>query len=166
MNSSEQGFHTWMDSPIGRLFLIAQEQGLTAVYQITQSKEVAPFLSLSNQEHPHLECAQTQLQAYFAGHLHQFTVPLFVNHGTEFQRQVWQALTTIPYGQTWTYAQLADCIGRPKAVRAVGAANGRNPLGIIVPCHRVIASSGALQGYAGGLLNKQKLLHFEQKNSI
>lgn len=107
-----------------------------------------------------LKLAAEQLNEYFAGTRQQFSLPL-APAGTAFQQQVWQALRTIAYGQTLSYGQLAQAIGRPSAVRAVAAANGRNPLSVIVPCHRVIGANGQLTGYAGGLERKQALLHLE-----
>ncbi len=104
-----------------------------------------------------------QLQAYFCGELRQFTLPLDM-HGTQFQREVWQALQQIPFGQTRSYADIAESIGRPKAVRAVGAANGANPVPVVVPCHRVIGKSGKLVGFAGGLELKSRLLELEGHN--
>lgn len=106
------------------------------------------------------ECAR-QLEAYFLGKLCDFDLPL-APRGTEFQRAVWQALSEIPFGETRTYAEQARSLGKPKAMRAVGAANGRNPISIIVPCHRVIGANGTLTGYAGGLPRKQWLLHHER----
>jgi len=103
-----------------------------------------------------------QLQAYFGGELKEFDLPLALE-GTDFQLRVWKALRTIPYGETISYAQLAQCIGNPKAVRAVGLANGSNPIPIIVPCHRVIGSDGSLTGFGGGLSTKKKLLELENK---
>jgi methylated-DNA-[protein]-cysteine S-methyltransferase len=102
-----------------------------------------------------------QLGAYFDGRLRTFSLPL-APVGTAFQTEVWRTLGTIPYGQTWTYTELAERIGRPAAVRAVGAANGRNPIPIIIPCHRVIGSSGKLVGFGGGLETKRALLGLEQ----
>lgn len=109
---------------------------------------------------PGLAPVSSQLQAYFRGTLRSFDMPLDMR-GTPFQREVWQALTAIPFGETRSYGQIAAQIGRPKAVRAVGAANGANPVPIIVPCHRVIGSNGKLTGYAGGLALKQQLLALE-----
>jgi len=103
-----------------------------------------------------------QLQAYFGGELKEFDLPLALE-GTDFQLRVWKALRTIPYGETFSYAQLAQCIGNPKSVRAVGLANGSNPIPIIVPCHRVIGSDGSLTGFGGGLSTKKKLLELENK---
>ena len=101
-----------------------------------------------------------ELDAYFLGTLRVFTIPL-APHGTDFQKRAWIALTKIPYGETRSYGQQAHSIGSPAAVRAIGAANGKNPIGIIVPCHRVIGANGALTGYAGGLHNKEFLLKLE-----
>lgn len=103
-----------------------------------------------------------QLQAYFRGELKEFDLPL-VMEGTDFQLRVWNALRAIPYGETISYAQLARHVGNPKAVRAVGLANGRNPIPIIVPCHRVIGSDGSLTGFGGGLATKKKLLELESE---
>jgi methylated-DNA-[protein]-cysteine S-methyltransferase len=112
-----------------------------------------------------LLAAEEQLNDYFAGRRSKFTVKLdFV--GTEFQMKVWKALTTIPFGETRSYAQIAQQVGSPKAVRAVGAANGRNPISIIAPCHRVIGSNGKLTGFAGGLEIKARLLGLESKNNL
>lgn len=111
-------------------------------------------------EHPILRQAVRELEEYFAGRRREFTVPV-APEGTEFQLAVWAGLTRIPYGTTWSYAQLAQAIGRPQAVRAVGAANGANPIGIIIPCHRVIGSDGSLTGFGGGLPLKRRLLELE-----
>ncbi|PPU92268.1 methylated-DNA--[protein]-cysteine S-methyltransferase [Xanthomonas albilineans] len=109
--------------------------------------------------------ARTQLQAYFAGERTRFELPL-APHGTAFQRRVWEALLDIPYGTTWSYAQLAQHLGQPRAVRAVGAANGRNPLPILVPCHRVIGANGTLTGFGGGLPTKAALLELERRTNV
>jgi O-6-methylguanine DNA methyltransferase len=111
-------------------------------------------------ESPWLEQLSIELNAYFAGALRTFSIPLDLR-GTPFQQDVWRTLQTIPYGEVWSYTQLAHAIGRPKAVRAVGAANALNPVAILVPCHRLIGSDGALRGYAGGLELKQQLLQLE-----
>lgn len=111
---------------------------------------------------PILNLAAQQLEEYFHGLRRDFTIPLKAN-GTQFQQQVWQALTHIPYGMTYTYKELAETIGKPKASRAVGSACNRNPLPIVIPCHRVIGSSGSLTGYAGGLELKAMLLKMEEK---
>jgi len=114
-------------------------------------------------DHPHLEQAESELRQYFAGTLHKFTVPL-VLAGTEFQRSVWQGLLQIPYGATCSYEQLARDVGRPKAQRAVGTANGNNRMAVIIPCHRVVGNDGRLCGYGGGLWRKQFLLEHERKS--
>jgi O-6-methylguanine DNA methyltransferase len=110
---------------------------------------------------PELDALERELADYFEGRLTRFGVPLDLR-GTPFQVSVWRALLEIPYGETWSYAEVADTIGRPKAQRAVGAANGANPIPVIVPCHRVIASGGGLGGYGGGLETKQRLLALER----
>ena len=117
-----------------------------------------------SEDPPLLREALRQLAAYFAGALAEFDLPLAMN-GTEFQKRVWRALLEIPYGETWSYSQLAGHIGNPAAVRAVGAANGQNPLAIIVPCHRVIGAHGNLVGYGGGLPLKQMLLDLEAEHA-
>lgn len=109
---------------------------------------------------PLLLDAAEQLRAYFAGELRDFELPL-APHGTAFQRQVWVAVSAVPYGSTATYSEIATAVGRPNACRAVGAANGRNPIPVIVPCHRIIGAAGALTGYGGGLDRKRSLLDLE-----
>jgi methylated-DNA-[protein]-cysteine S-methyltransferase len=109
--------------------------------------------------------AEEQLTAYFAGELKEFTVELRLN-GTPFQRSVWEQLRLIPYGQTRSYGELADALGNPRASRAVGLANGKNPIGIIVPCHRVIGANGGLTGYGGGLPRKRRLLALERDGGL
>jgi methylated-DNA-[protein]-cysteine S-methyltransferase len=118
---------------------------------------------LGDRDDQHIVLSQTviQLEEYFAGLRNEFDLPLAAA-GTDFQTQVWHALTTIPYGETWSYQELANAIGNPKAVRAVGLANGKNPISIVVPCHRVIGKSGKLTGYAGGVERKQRLLALEK----
>jgi methylated-DNA-[protein]-cysteine S-methyltransferase len=117
-------------------------------------------MTAEESRHPVLVETERQLEEYFAGHRKQFALVLDVS-GTTFQRKVWNALLTIPFGETRSYAQIAQQIGNPAAVRAVGAANGRNPVSIVAPCHRVVGSSGALTGFAGGLDVKARLLAFE-----
>jgi methylated-DNA-[protein]-cysteine S-methyltransferase len=139
-----------------RLRLVASESGIRAI-------EFEPFPSAPgprNDAHPLLRQAATQLQAYFGGQLREFHLTLDMQ-GTDFQKRVWRQLQTIPYGETRSYAQIASAIGTPKAVRAVGSANGSNPIAIVVPCHRVIGSSGRLTGYGGGLPLKKRLLELE-----
>jgi methylated-DNA-[protein]-cysteine S-methyltransferase len=154
-------FSTTISSPIGRLRLCASETGLTHVLHENQHSGETEEAA----EHPHLALAVAQLREYFEGKREVFDVPL-APEGTAFQMDVWEALRTIPYGETLSYADIAEQIGRPKAVRAVGAANGRNPLSIFVPCHRVIGKNGSLTGYAGGLTQKSVLLEIEQADQL
>ncbi|WP_149550838.1 methylated-DNA--[protein]-cysteine S-methyltransferase [Streptomyces marokkonensis] len=152
--------HTVIDSPYGPLTLVADGGVLCGLYMTDQRHRPPEETFGSPDDTPFAE-TEEQLAAYFAGELKEFTVELRL-HGTPFQRRVWEQLTRIPYGETRTYGQLADLLGNPKASRAVGLANGRNPVGIIVPCHRVIGASGGLTGYGGGLDRKQRLLDFER----
>ncbi len=152
-----------MKTPVGELKLVARGETLAAVLWENDSPRRVPLASPGKDDaHPALMEAERQLHDYFAGKRRTFSLK-FDCAGTEFQKAVWQALTTIPFGETRTYAQIARQIGRPKAVRAVGAANGKNPVSIIVPCHRVIGANGALTGFAGGLENKAWLLALEQR---
>ncbi len=156
---------TCHDSPLGAVLLTSDRHSLTGLY--LQGQKYYPTLGPDWLEDPDAEpFAQTQIQLdeYFAGDRQSFDLPL-EPIGTSFQQQVWQLLRQIPYGQTCSYGDLAQQLGLPGGARAVGAANGRNPLSIVVPCHRVIAASGCLTGYAGGLDRKQWLLHHEQKFS-
>lgn len=148
-------------SPIGELLLVADDFALIRLH-VQQGKYVPAVLPhwRADRCHPILSLAQRELDAYFARRLRTFSVTLDPQ-GTPFQRRVWSALTGIPYGATRTYAQQAQAIGQPAAVRAVGAANGRNPISVIVPCHRVVGADGALTGYAGGLHAKRLLLDLE-----
>jgi methylated-DNA-[protein]-cysteine S-methyltransferase len=141
-----------MDTPIGTLWLDADGAGLSI---IAFDGPVG-----SHSDDPLLREAESQLRAYFAGALTRFDLPLSPR-GTEFQRRVWDAVARVPYGTTTTYSAVAAALARPTACRAVGAANGRNPLPIVVPCHRVIGASGALTGYGGGLERKRALLDLE-----
>lgn len=150
-------------SPIGPLLLAASDQGLSGVYFEHHKHFKGSAGWQEHEQHLVLQLARQQLQAYFAGQRQDFDLPLDLSSGTSFQQEVWTALRQIPFAKTSSYAALAQEIQRPKAIRAVGAANGRNPLSIIVPCHRVIASNGALTGYAGGLKNKESLLALEKK---
>ncbi|MGD9844901.1 MAG: methylated-DNA--[protein]-cysteine S-methyltransferase [Variibacter sp.] len=148
-------------SPVGRLKLVASDKGLAAILWENDDPDrvrVGPLLESPG--HPILRETERQLAQYFAGRLKAFTVPLDFQ-GTAFQKSVWKALLTIPFGETRTYADIARQIGRPTAFRAVGAANGKNPISIIAPCHRVIGSSGSLTGFAGGLAAKARLLRLE-----
>ncbi len=148
-----------IDSPLGRLTVSASDDGLHAV-EFPQDGWFLPRHGWREADHPLLSRARLQLDEYFAGRRRAFDLPL-APQGTPFQRAVWFALAGIPYGQTCTYAQLAMRLGRPTASRAVGAANGRNPLGILLPCHRVIGTNGMLTGFSGGLEAKRFLLELE-----
>jgi methylated-DNA-[protein]-cysteine S-methyltransferase len=147
--------YEWTESPIGRLLLVAGDAGLRAI----GFEGAQPRPEWRRQDGSLSEAAR-QLEAYFAGELREFDLALDPQ-GTTFQRHVWKELRRIPFGGSTTYAEMARRIGRPRAVRAVGAANGRNPLPIVIPCHRVIGSDGSLTGYAGGLPIKEFLLRFE-----
>ena len=155
--------YMYMDSPVGALKLVAHDQALVAVmWDNEDHKRVRLAELIEARQHPMLRRVKKQLEEYFTGQRQQFDLPLDFQ-GTDFQQQVWQALLTIPYGEKRSYKDIAVQIGNEKAVRAVGAANGRNPISIIAPCHRVIGSSGALVGFAGGLDKKQILLSLEQQ---
>jgi methylated-DNA-[protein]-cysteine S-methyltransferase len=148
-------------SPIGTLKLVASDEGLVAVlWEKDRPRRVNLPDLVENRAHPLLLRTEKELNEYFSRSRKSFTVPLDMR-GTYFQRQVWEALLGIPFGETRTYGQLANQLGNPKATRAVGAANGRNPIAIIVPCHRVIGFSGKLTGFAGGLDAKDHLLKLE-----
>ena len=150
-----------MASPVGELTLVASDEALVAILWDGDEPDRVPLDNRSpNDEHPVLREVERQLDEYFAGRRTAFALPLDFR-GTAFQRQVWQALLTIPFGETRHYAAIAAQIGRPGAARAVGAANGRNPISIIAPCHRVIGANGALTGFAGGLAAKRRLLQHE-----
>jgi methylated-DNA-[protein]-cysteine S-methyltransferase len=152
-----------IDSPVGELKLVANEHALIAILWENDDPIRVPLPPvLEANSHPILDTAEDQLNNYFAGTLQCFAVPIEFT-GTAFQKQVWQALLTIPFGQTRTYAQIATQIGNPTAIRAVGAANGKNPISIVVPCHRVIGSNGKLTGFAGGLKAKAILLDLESQ---
>lgn len=154
-------FYTQMGSPVGPLLLAADARGLRMVSFDKSKQAAAPMPGWKRDEAPFAEVIR-QLQAYFAGELKEFDLTLALE-GTAFQLRVWNTLRTIPYGETISYAQLAQRIGSPKAVRAVGSANGSNPIPIIIPCHRVIGSDGSLTGFGGGLPTKKKLLALENK---
>ena len=152
-----------VDSPVGRLTLVASDEGLAAIlWENDRPNRVRLEVQADDERHPVLVETDRQLAQYFAGQRRAFALPFDIE-GTAFQREVWNALLTIPFGETRSYAQIARQIGKPRAVRAVGAANGRNPLSIVAPCHRVIGSSGALTGFAGGLDTKARLLALEQR---
>ncbi len=152
-----------MDTPVGRLKLVAGGKGLAAVLWPDDNPRRVPLGALTEDTaNPFLIQAEQELTEYFAGQRSAFTVPLDFN-GTEFQQSVWQVLLTIPFGETRSYGQIAAQLGRPSASRAVGAANGKNPISIIAPCHRVIGTNGKLTGFAGGLETKAHLLALEDE---
>lgn len=153
------------NSPVGPLLIAATGNAVSALYMeiARYSPDPATFGPLAPDDH-FLGGVVRQLQEYFAGERTEFEVAVDAG-GTLFQRSVWEKLREIPYGQTWTYGRLAQALGRPSAGRAVGLANGRNPVSIIVPCHRVIGADGSLTGYGGGLKNKEILLELEGARS-
>jgi len=152
-----------IESPIGKLNLVASDKGLVAVlWEKENPRRVCLSELVANERHPVLVETARQLGEYFAGKRKTFSIALDMR-GTRFQKDVWEALLAIPFGETKSYGQLAKQVGNPRATRAVGAANGRNPVSIIVPCHRVIGSSGKLTGFAGGLEAKAHLLSLEEK---
>lgn len=152
----------YMQSPVGQLRLVANAQALVAVlWDCETENRVRLGELIEDATHPILLKAKCQLMEYFKGERQVFDLPLDFVVGTDFQKQVWQALFTIPYGETRSYKDIAQHIGNVKAVRAVGAANGKNPISIIAPCHRVIGANGKLVGFAGGLDKKEILLKIE-----
>ena len=154
-------FFKEMNSPVGRIKLVASDRGLAAILWPEDNPKRVQVRDYSrDDQHPILLEAERQLNQYFAGERKEFDLELDPI-GTDFQKEVWKALEKIPYGETRTYSDIARQIGRESAVRAVGAANGRNPLSIVVPCHRVIGASGELTGFAGGLEAKACLLSLE-----
>ncbi|MFD4611215.1 methylated-DNA--[protein]-cysteine S-methyltransferase [Streptomyces sp. NPDC058440] len=152
--------YTVIDSPYDLLTLVADDGVLCGLY-MTEQRHRPPEESFGEPDDAPFGEAVEQLEAYFGSELKEFTVPLRL-HGTQFQRSVWDQLRKIPYGETRSYGDLATALGKPGASRAVGLANGKNPVGIIVPCHRVIGTGGSLTGYGGGLPRKQRLLDFER----
>jgi len=155
-----------MKSPVGALKLVASDRGLAAIlWENDNPKRVRLNIVGEDRSHPTLLETERQLAEYFAGTRKNFTVALDFA-GTEFQKKVWQALLAIPFGQTRSYGEIAKALGNPGASRAVGAANGRNPISIIAPCHRVIGASGKLTGFAGGLEAKAHLLALEAQPAI
>lgn len=155
--------HCVIDSPFGPLTLVATDGVLAGLYMDRQRHRPAEetFGERVDPDEEPFGVVRAQLDEYFAGKRTEFELPLAMA-GTEFQRTVWTELRRIPYGETISYGQLAEAIGRPSASRAVGLANGRNPIGIIVPCHRVVGSTGDLTGYGGGIERKRALLEFEK----
>jgi len=159
---------TTMDSPMGVLTLVASETGLRAVLWPSDDPARVPLgmviETADTTEHPVLTAAVDQLGEYFAGDRQNFDLPLDPV-GTDFQQSAWMALRAIPYGETVSYGEQAAAIGDKRKARAVGAANGRNPISIVVPCHRVVGSNGSLTGFAGGLDSKRWLLEHESKTA-
>jgi methylated-DNA-[protein]-cysteine S-methyltransferase len=151
--------HTFIDSPIGTLTLVRDEAGLTGVF-MPEHRPAPNEAGFGERDDAAFADALQQFGEYWAGERTDFELPLAPT-GTEFQLRVWNALRTIPHGETRTYGWIAEQIGQPTAVRAVGLANGRNPISIVVPCHRVVGASGALTGYAGGVERKRFLLDLE-----
>jgi len=153
-------YKTSLPSPIGPITLLSDGKSITGLYMRSEPGEAAGAQQSDSCEP--LNAAKEQIDEYFAGTRTDFDLPLSLR-GTDFQRRVWQALQTIPFGQTISYAELAQRVGIPKGPRAVGQANGANPVSIIVPCHRVIAADGTLGGYGGGLDRKRALLDLERR---
>jgi methylated-DNA-[protein]-cysteine S-methyltransferase len=154
-------YYTFFESPLGKMLLTANAEALTGLH--FAGEKYYPGVRedwRESAEHEPLARARQQLNEYFVGNRTRFDIAL-APEGTAFQRTVWHALTSVPFGETRSYGEIAAKIGEPKASRAVGAANGRNPISIIVPCHRIIGASGDLTGYAGGLQRKQALLALE-----
>ena len=147
-------------SPVGPLLLGADDEFLRLIWFSTPRHPLPRSAKLARGDNAVLRETGAQLEAYFSGALKTFDLPLRPV-GTAFQREVWSTLARIPYGQTWSYGDVARRIGKPQAVRAVGAANGRNPIPIVLPCHRVIGADGSLTGFGGGLPAKQFLLALE-----
>ena len=154
--------YKFVRSPVGRLKLVASDRGLVAILWAADEKKKRVALPVAEKQdrHPLLIEAEGQLTDYFGGHRKRFTLK-FDLRGTPFQKKVWRALLRIPFGETRTYSEIARQLGRPNAARAVGAANGKNPISIIAPCHRLIGSTGKLHGFAGGLKAKADLLKLE-----
>lgn len=156
----------FIPSPVGELQLVADDVGLVAILWDTDETSRVPLVvDQAQARHATLEQAEHELGEYFAGSRKVFTVP-FAPRGTPFQQAVWSALQEIPFGETRSYAQIADRVGNRQGVRAVGGAIGRNPLSIMIPCHRVIGSNGKLTGFAGGLNRKSFLLDLESKQRL
>lgn len=153
ISDSSSIFIDYLETPMGILQLQADITGLSAIGFVEERQTTSKRSKITDQ-------AKQQLREYFAGHRQEFDLPTSVK-GTEFQQQVWQQLSQIPYGQTCSYQDIANRLDKPKAVRAVGGANGKNPLTIVVPCHRVVGANGSLTGYAWGVSRKKYLLKHE-----
>jgi methylated-DNA-[protein]-cysteine S-methyltransferase len=158
-------YHRIIPSPVGKLTLIADDKALCALV-FENGKHKAQFISQPAAKHPVLDRAEKQLAEYFRGARTAFDLPLAFHRGTEFQKKAWRALTRIPYGKTVSYREQAKMLGDIKKARPIGQANGKNPIAIIVPCHRVIGASGSLTGYGGGLKTKEFLLGLEQRAAL
>jgi methylated-DNA-[protein]-cysteine S-methyltransferase len=156
--------YTHYDTPLGNVLLAADERGLRLISFASGKRPERPQPDWRRDRTPFMETIR-QLRAYFARELREFDLPLSLE-GTEFQLRVWHNLCAIPYGETISYGQLACRVGNPKAARAVGLANGSNPIPIVVPCHRVIGTNGSLVGYGGGLSNKKALLFLEKQHEF
>jgi methylated-DNA-[protein]-cysteine S-methyltransferase len=161
MRNATQRACTRYESPMGTMLLAASEKGLAGVWFVGQRHGPDTRGWYEDAEHPVLRQAVAQLVEYFAGQRTGFDLPLDLQGGTPFQQSVWDALLRIPRGGTTSYAELARRLGKPQAARAIGAAVGRNPVSIVVPCHRVLGTDGTLTGYAGGLERKTALLQLE-----
>jgi methylated-DNA-[protein]-cysteine S-methyltransferase len=161
MKTIEAPYYSELESPIGQLLIVGDEASLRGLYMLDHRHQL-PVAEGCERNDRAFSAVRQQLSAYFAGKLRKFEVSLAVE-GSAFQKQVWQALLDIPFGETESYGQLARRIGNEKASRAVGLANGRNPISIIVPCHRVIGADGSLTGYGGGMERKKWLLEHEKR---
>jgi len=156
MNMTAKSFKSVYDAPIGKMIIISDGESIIEIDHVNHDEPI-----ISNPDEL-CNLAAKQLDEYFAGARIEFDLPLKTIKGTEFQKAAWQALTTIPYGETISYGEQAKRMNNPKAVRAVGGANGKNPFSIVVPCHRVIGANGTLTGYTGGMNRKEWLLDFER----
>jgi methylated-DNA-[protein]-cysteine S-methyltransferase len=158
--------YKYVASPVGKLKLVASETGLIAILWENDNPRRVPLADLVEDNNQGILVeTERQLNEYFAGKRDEFSIPLDMR-GTAFQKDVWRALQSIPFGKTRSYGEIANQVGRPTASRAVGAANGRNPISIVVPCHRVVGSSGKLTGFAGGLEAKAHLLNLETSSLV
>ena len=157
-------FRSTVKAPFGTLTVVASERGVRYCMFDNEShpKQLDGLNIIDDASHISIANAVKQVKEYLAGTRLEFDLPLDL-HGTEFQQQAWRSLAQVPYGKTWSYAQQAASIGRPAATRAIGAANGRNPVAVILPCHRIIGANGALTGFGGGLPVKQWLLEHERR---
>ena len=165
-SKNQMSYYKTMRSPVGELKLVASDKGLVAILWENDDPDRVRLGHLEEDEnHPVLLETERQLEDYFMGKLEKFSLQLDFT-GTAFQKKVWAALLAIPFGETRSYAEIAKQIGHPKAVRAVGAANGKNPISIVAPCHRVIGSNGKLTGFAGGLDAKAALLGIESGDDL